>query len=217
MLPPDRFLEVAEEGGAIDALTAFVLGRGLDDAGRWQDARLPLSIAINVSMENLGRLDFPDWVSEAAVTAGVSADSLVLEITESRLMRDRKAVLDILTRLRLKHVGLSIDDFGTGYASLAQLRDIPFDELKIDQSFVHDAHSDASLRAILEASLGMAEQLGITSVAEGVENIEDWTFLRRQNCDVAQGYFIGEPMPVSALGAWLSDWAERSPSLLVTA
>jgi EAL domain-containing protein (putative c-di-GMP-specific phosphodiesterase class I) len=129
-------------------------------------------------------------------------------------MRHPLAALEILTRLRLKRIGLSIDDFGTGHSSLAQLRDIPFDELKVDQGFVHGAHSDGSRRAILEASLGMARQLGITSVCEGVEDQADWDFMRKTGCDLAQGYFISRPMVAGAVPDWIAEWELRRPSLL---
>ena len=135
---------------------------------------------------------------------------LVLEITESQLMHNPLTVLEILTRLRLRNVTLSIDDFGTGYSSLAQLRDIPFNELKVDAGFVHDACRNSSRRAILEASLDMARRLGIQSVAEGVEDIDDWKFLSEANsCDIAQGYFIAKPMPAESLIAWEQEWSVR--------
>ena len=120
---------------------------------------------------------------------------------------------DILTRLRLKRISLSIDDFGTGHSSLAQLRDIPFDELKVDQSFVHGVGRDPSLRALFEASLGMARQLGMKTVAEGVEDREDWDFLRLSRCDTAQGYFIAKPMPAAELPCWIDDWEVRYENL----
>jgi len=164
-------------------------------------------------MDNLGSLEFPDFVARAADKAGVSPTSLVLEVTESRLMKDPLAALDILTRLRLKHIGLSIDDFGTGHSSLAQLRDIPFDELKVDRGFVHGACRDASLRAIFEASLGMARQLGMKTVAEGVEDQEDWDCLRATGCDMAQGYFIAKPMPAADLAGWIAQWEARYSKL----
>jgi EAL domain-containing protein (putative c-di-GMP-specific phosphodiesterase class I) len=144
----------------------------------------------------------------------VPAEDLILEVTESRLIRHMLEPLEILTRLRLKHIGLSIDDFGTGHSSLAQLRDIPFNELKIDRSFVHSADRDNTKHAILAGSLGMAKQLGITSVAEGVEDLADWHFLRQQGCDLAQGYFVAKPMPAENLRAWHDDWQVRCRLLL---
>lgn len=212
---PDQFIATAEEHRLIDELTRAVLSEALRQAGKWREDGHALGIAVNVSMDNLGTLAFPERVASEVEQARIPASSLVLEVTESRLMRNPLAQIDILTRLRLKRTGLSIDDFGTGHSSLAQLRDIPFDELKVDQSFVHGAHSDASLRAILEGTLGMARQLGMKVVAEGVEDRADWDFVRRVGCDLAQGYFIARPMPASDLPRWLAEWARRSPELLV--
>lgn len=203
---PDQFIAMAEEHGLIDALTGVVLTGALRQARLWQDAGLSLHVAVNVSMDNLAALEFTDFVVREVGKAGVPLTSLVLEVTESRLMKDSLGPLDILARLRLKRIGLSIDDFGTGHSSLAQLRDIPFDELKVDRSFVHGAYRDASLRAIVEASLGMARQLGMKTVAEGVEEQADWDFLRAAGCDLAQGYFIAKPMPAADLAGWIADW-----------
>jgi EAL domain-containing protein (putative c-di-GMP-specific phosphodiesterase class I) len=206
---PDQFIGMAEETGLIDDLTRIVLSGALRQARIWQDAGLQLCVAVNVSMDNLIALDFPDFVAQAVHQAGVPPTSLMLEVTESRLMNDPLMALDILTRLRLKRISLSIDDFGTGHSSLAQLRDIPFDELKVDRGFVHGAGRDSSLRALFEASLGMARQLGMKTVAEGVEDREDWDFLRLVGCDTAQGYFIARPMPAAALPGWMDNWEVR--------
>ena len=203
---PDEFIAVAEEHGIIDELTRVVLTGALRQARLWQDAGLSLHVAVNVSMDNLTTLEFLDFVVHEVGKAGVPFTSLVLEVTESRLMTDPLAPLDILARLRLKRIGLSIDDFGTGYSSLAQLRDIPFNELKVDGSFVHGACRDTSLRAIFKASLGMARRLGMKTVAEGVEDQADWDFLCAAGCDLAQGYFIAKPMPGADLAGWIADW-----------
>ncbi len=213
---PDQFIGMAEETGLIDDLTRSVLGGALRQARIWQDAGLDLCVAVNVSMDNLISLEFPDFVAQAVRQAGVPPTSLLLEVTESRLMKDPLAALDILTRLRLKHISLSIDDFGTGHSSLAQLRDVPFDELKVDRGFVHGASRDPSLRALFEASLGMARQLGMKTVAEGVEDREDWDFLRVAGCDMAQGYFIARPMPAADLPGWIDDWEVRYRKLVAS-
>jgi EAL domain-containing protein (putative c-di-GMP-specific phosphodiesterase class I) len=138
---------------------------------------------------------------------------MILEVTESRLMHDQRIPLEILTRLHLKRFHLSIDDFGTGNSSLSQLRDIPFDELKIDKTFVHGAWANPTQRAIFDASVGLARQLKMESVAEGVEDRPDWDFLRQRGCDLAQGYFIAKPMPAQDLPAWLAAWDLRRSSL----
>ena len=206
---PDRFVPTAEAHGLIGDLTSAVLGEALAHARRWRRAGLDHTVAVNVSMVDLTRADLPDDVEAALMQVDVPADGLVLEVTESRLLQDIRTPLDVLIRLRLKHVGLSIDDFGTGHASLAQLRDMPFTELKIDRGFVHGAHRDASRAAILEASLDMAQSLGLRSVAEGIEDADDWSYLRARGCDVAQGYFIARPMPPQDLTKWLSGWEGR--------
>lgn len=209
---PDRFIGVAEENGLIDELTRVVLAGpngALQQARYWQQAGLLFPVAVNVSVDTLAGHDFPDYVASEMLRAGVPTSRLVLEVTESRLMKDPLATIDTLTRLRLRRIGLSIDDFGTGHSSLAQLRDIPFDELKVDRSFVHGAHKDASLNAILHASLGLARQLGLTVVAEGVEDFDDWCHLHAAGCDQAQGYFIARPMPPENFSAWLADWRQR--------
>lgn len=211
---PDQFIPIAEEHGLIDELTRSVLSSALRQARVWQDKNLHLHVAVNISMDNLSNLDFPDLLARKALKEGSALSSLMLEVTESRLMKNPTAPLDILTRLRLKHIGLSIDDFGTGHSSLAQLRDIPFNELKVDRGFVHGAWRDASLRTIFEASVGMARQLGMQTVAEGVEDQDDWDFLRAAGCDLAQGYFIAKPMPADDLAPWVTDWEARRYKLL---
>jgi EAL domain-containing protein (putative c-di-GMP-specific phosphodiesterase class I) len=209
LIAPDQFIGVAEAHGLIDALTQVVLSNALADAKAWQDVGLALRVAVNVSMDNLASLDFIDFVAEQALAAGVSPQQIVLEVTESRLMQDARIPLEVLARLSLKRFRLSIDDFGTGHSSLAQLRDIPFDELKIDQSFVHGAWHNGTLRVMYDASLNLARQLGMEVVAEGVEDREDWHFLSRTGCDIAQGYFIARPMPAADLPGWIADWAAR--------
>jgi len=206
---PDQFISVAEAHGLIDDLTRTVLTGALAQAKAWQQAGLTLRVAVNISMDNLASLDFVDFVVDLAAKAGVPPQGVVLEVTESRLMQDTRAPLEILTRLRLKRFRLSIDDFGTGHSSLAQLRDIPFDELKIDQGFVHRAWSNETLRAMYDASLALARQLGMEVVAEGVEDRNDWDLLQRTGCDLAQGAFISAPMPAADFSGWLENWQER--------
>jgi EAL domain-containing protein (putative c-di-GMP-specific phosphodiesterase class I)/FixJ family two-component response regulator len=213
LVEPENFIGMAEEHGLIDDLTHAVLGAALRQGGAWHASGLPLQVAVNISMDNLNALDFPDMVAQEAAAAGMPLTHLVLEVTESRLMKNPLSPLDILTRLRLKHIGLSIDDFGTGHSSLAQLRDIPFTELKIDRSFVDGASRNAYLRVILEASLGMGRQMGMKTVAEGMEQRADWDLLRACGCDVAQGYLVGKPMPAAALPAWLQEWEGRREEL----
>lgn len=213
MVFPNQFIGIAEDHGLIDDLTRVVLKGAMAQSKAWQQAGLRLRVAVNVSMDNLSSVAFADFVAGAATAAGVAPQDIVLEVTESRLMLDQRAPLEVLTRLRLKRFRLSIDDFGTGHSSLTQLRDIPFDELKIDQSFVRGAWHDDTARAIYDASLNLGKQLGMTVVAEGVEDRDDWDFVRRTKCDLAQGFFIGRPMPAADLPGWIELWNERMQTL----
>jgi EAL domain-containing protein (putative c-di-GMP-specific phosphodiesterase class I)/FixJ family two-component response regulator len=206
---PDQFINVAEASGLIDKLTQVVFTGAMMQAKAWEEAHLPLRIAVNVSMDNLASLDFLNFVAEITTKLGVAPHNVVLEVTETRLMQDTRAPLEILTRLRLKRFRLSIDDFGTGHSSLAQLRDIPFDELKIDQGFVHGAWKDETLRAMYDASLSLARQLDMEVVAEGVEDRNDWDLLRLTGCDLAQGTFMSRPMLAADLPGWIEKWRER--------
>lgn len=217
LLTPDHFIGIAEANGLMDDLTREVLSNALVQAVKWRQDGLDLSVAVNVSVKSLIHLDFPDYVAREAASAGVPLDRLKLELTESEVIRDVRTCLDILTRLRLKQIGLSIDDFGTGYSSLAQLRDLPFNELKIDYGFVHGACHDAERSAIVEASLNLARQLGINVVAEGAEDIDDWNYLRACGASQAQGYFIARPLPGAELPGWVATWNLRRPALLASA
>jgi EAL domain-containing protein (putative c-di-GMP-specific phosphodiesterase class I)/CheY-like chemotaxis protein len=210
---PDRFIEMAEECGAIDALTEWVLRESVGQMARWSAHGLRIPVAINVSMDNLGSADFATRAASIVDARGMSRQDITLEITESRAMSPSLAPLECLVRLRLLRFKLSIDDFGTGHSSLAQLRDVPFTELKIDRGFVHGARRNQIIRPILEGSIGLATRLGMVSVAEGVETAEDFDLLREIECDRAQGYFIGRPMEVEKLPAWIEDWQRRRTQL----
>jgi EAL domain-containing protein (putative c-di-GMP-specific phosphodiesterase class I)/DNA-binding response OmpR family regulator/two-component sensor histidine kinase len=206
---PDSFIGLAEERGLIDALTMQVLAIAIAQARRWRDQGMSPCVAVNVSMDNLVRLDFPERVLELLAQHRLEPEALRLEVTESRLLKDQRPPLDILTRLRLNHIGLAIDDFGTGHSSLAQLRDLPFDELKIDRGFVHGCSQSTTRRAIVKASIEMAHQLGMQTVAEGVEDAADWDTVRDAGCDVAQGYYIARPMTADLLPGWAAGFARR--------
>jgi len=210
MVFPCEFIGVAETHGLIDDLTRVVLTGALAQAKAWQEAGLSLQLAVNVSIDNLASPDFADFVAKLADDAGVPPQKVVLEVSESRIpMDDLRAPLETLTRLRMKRFRLSIDEFGTGHSSLTQLRGIPFDELKIDQSFVHGAWSNKTVQAKYEASLAIARQLDMEVVAVGVEDENDWDNLRRTGCDLAQGYFIAKPMPAAELPGWIKTWQAR--------
>jgi EAL domain-containing protein (putative c-di-GMP-specific phosphodiesterase class I) len=213
MVRPDYFITLAEECGMIGPLTDWVLSTALRQMARWQAAGLDLHMSVNVSMENLNMPGFARRVAELMRSSSVPEQRITLEVTESRLMSPTSVPLENLVRLRMQRFGLSIDDFGTGHSSLAQLRDIPFTELKVDRGFVHGARSNPFMRPILEGSLGLASRLGMRSVAEGVETEDDWELLREVGCDLAQGWFVGRPMPEEAVPDWLAQWEPRQRRL----
>lgn len=210
---PDAFIDLAEDCGAIGALTDWVLQAALAQLASWHDDGLQIHMAVNLSMENLRAPDFARRVGALVHHSRLSPQDLVLEVTESRVMAMAAAPLETLVRLRMQRFGLSIDDFGTGHSSLAQLRDVPFTELKIDRGFVHGARQNQLIRPMLEGSIGIAQRLGLQAVAEGVETEDDWKLLREIGCDIAQGYFIGRPMPAEALPTWLAEWQLKRPRL----
>jgi EAL domain-containing protein (putative c-di-GMP-specific phosphodiesterase class I) len=215
---PDQFLGLAADHGLLTEVTGVVLIEAMKQAKAWWLAGHPLSVAVNVTMDDLIALEFPDLAVALAAAVGVEPRVVTLEVTEGQVMRQPSTVLDVLSRLSLKRFGLSIDDFGTGHSSLAQLRDLPFDELKIDRGFVHGASTDGTRRAICSANLQMAHQLRMKVVGEGIETREDWDFLAQLGCDFGQGYFIARPMPAADVVQWIHAWRSRlSGAKLLTA
>jgi signal transduction histidine kinase/EAL domain-containing protein (putative c-di-GMP-specific phosphodiesterase class I)/DNA-binding NarL/FixJ family response regulator len=202
---PDRFIVAAERLGLIRELSRALVDAALAGGARLAAAGAELTLAINISGRMLDDLTLPDWISARVLAAGLRPQTVVLEITETGLSDDVTRALDVLTRLRLKGFGLSIDDFGIGYSSFEQLGRVPFTELKLDRSFVSRGCHDPSAKAILEGSMGMARKLGLSTVAEGVETVEDLELVRSLGCDRVQGYLIARPMHVEQLLAWLGD------------
>lgn len=205
MISPDIFIGMAERHDLIDALTDTIITQATMQGASWHQQGIDINVAINISMNNLRHLDFPDRLHDIVRNAGMDIKKLVIEITESQLVKDLGTCLDILTRLRLKGPTLSIDDFGTGYASMEHLKEMPFEELKIDRAFVNGACKDDTARAILESSIFLAKQLNMATVAEGVETSSDWDLVTALGCDVIQGYYIAPPMDVDTFTTWIKD------------
>ena len=206
LMGPGALIPVAEESGLINDLTNAIFKVAMAQTGAWQAEGLDFKVSVNVSVENLDQFDFPDFVVDTAAAEGVSPSSVVLEVTESQIMADVLKPLEILTRLRMKGVGLSIDDYGTGASSMQQLKRIPFTELKIDREFVAGAHVDDEARAMLVSSVSLGKDLGLTVVAEGVETQEEWDLIASLDVDVVQGYFVAKPMPGEEIAGWIEDY-----------
>lgn len=203
-VPPVAVIPVAEEHGLMDALTLGMLRAVLADCPRLLACKPGLTVAVNVSAENLNNLRFADEVIALVQQAGIDPASLVVEVTESRLIENIAKPAEILTRLRLKGVGVSIDDYGTGASTLQQLQRIPAQELKIDRSFVNGACHDAEALAMLESSVELARRLGLNTVAEGVENAEELALVTRVGCDLVQGYYLQRPLALEPLLDWMA-------------
>ena len=204
---PDEFIPLAEETGLIDGLTDLVLEKSFAQQAVWQGRGLNLKISVNIAAGTIGRrINFPEQVMRCLDLHGLLPETIILELTESGVMKDIAATLDTLVRLRLKGVTLSIDDFGTGYSTFKQLQGIPFGELKIDKSFVINANHEPSCRAILESSVMLGQKLGMTIVAEGVQTQQDWDLIQSLGCHMVQGYFVSRPLPVNEFDAWMAEW-----------
>ncbi|WP_046112322.1 EAL domain-containing response regulator [Aquincola tertiaricarbonis] len=213
MVPPDRFIATAEQHGIIGDLTRSVMDQSLAQLARWSARGLRLSMAVNLSPLSLQTPGLVEGVTALLARHGVAPSQLVLEITESAAVASDAATLSVLARLRMRGVGLSIDDYGTGFSSMQQLARVPCTELKIDRSFVHGAHRSPHLKTLLQSALEMAGRLGLVSVAEGVETMEDWRLLQQSGCNVGQGYLVARPMPGDAVARWLGSHEARLPDL----
>ncbi len=210
---PDIFIPVAEKHGLIDRLTFSIIAQAAQTEQQWRQQGISLKVAVNLSMDSLYDENFPDRLEKAVMNAGGDIGQMQLEVTESRLMEDLVRPLEALLRLRMKKVRLSIDDFGTGHSNLSQLRDLPFDELKLDRSFVQPSNDGGRTGVILESSVEMARKLNMTVVAEGVETLDEWLRVERLGCDQVQGYFTARPMPGDEIPEWIKGWPQLSTSL----
>jgi diguanylate cyclase (GGDEF)-like protein len=212
LVPPVQFIPFAEQTGFIRVLTMWVFEEAARHWLALNDDGIELVLSVNLSTRDLLDQDLPQKFEALLARHGVPAAAFCLEITESAIMDDPQRALATLDRLSAIGFKLSIDDFGTGYSSLAYLKRLPVDELKIDQSFVRSMQSESDDAMIVRSTIDLAHNLGITVVAEGVENIEVWDMLRELKCDQAQGFFMGRPMPVGDFPAWATGWGMRRSS-----
>jgi EAL domain-containing protein (putative c-di-GMP-specific phosphodiesterase class I) len=207
LFQPVSFVPAMEEDEHYSgALTDFTLREAIACAGRWQQAGRELGIAINLPARAFDRLDLPERIESLARDARVPPERLTFEVTETDVARDVVRMIDVATRLRLKGFRLSIDKFGTGQSGLTKLQQLPFNELKIDRSFVHGCSTSAKQRSVVEASIALARSLEMTSVAVGIQQRPDWDLLDGLGCNMMQGFFIARPMSEEGLEAWAAQW-----------
>jgi diguanylate cyclase (GGDEF)-like protein len=207
LLFPAEFLEVAEHGGLMRTLTRVVLDLALDQVVLWRDQGRTLTVAVNLSSRSLADYHLATTVARMLSARDLPGSALMLEVTEEFLLVDHDRARNILLRLRAAGVLIAVDDFGTGYSSLAYLRDLPIDELKLDQSFVIPMLDDDRASALVASSIHLGHSLGLRIVAEGVESAEVLDRLVSFDCDVAQGYHLSRPVPAGALERWLDERA----------
>ncbi|MGC2854051.1 EAL domain-containing protein [Novispirillum sp. DQ9] len=211
MIPPTRFIPVAEDSGLILPMGEWVLHEAISQGQRWREAGLPLiTMAINISAVQFRQQDLVGHVRRTLDGTGSDASRLELELTESMLMQDAAGAVRILQELSDIGAQLAIDDFGTGYSSLSYLKQFPVDKLKLDQSFVRHLPGDNNDAVIARATINLGHSLGLEVIAEGVETEEQFAYLRAQGCDVVQGYLFGRPVPAADLATMLRAQAAES-------
>jgi diguanylate cyclase (GGDEF)-like protein len=215
LLPPSEFLPLAEGSGLIHELTRFVLYAACLQAKTWETCGQPLVVSVNVSARCLLDATLPETVVSTLVRTELPPHLLKLEITESAMIADPDRSQAIIGRLHALGVALSIDDFGTGYTSLASLRDLPVQELKIDRSFVTHMLTQTKDAVIVRTGVELAQRLGLDSVAEGIEDAATLTALSELGCTTAQGFHLGRPMPADTFQAWLTEWNSSHPAAVI--
>jgi len=215
MVPPLKFIPLAEETGLIVPIGRWVLREACAQNMAWQRRGLrPVSMAVNLSPRQFADDQLLQDVDEALVASGMSPTLLQLEVTESMVMGNVARAVKVLTAIQSRGIRLAIDDFGTGYSSMSLMKHFPIDTIKIDRSFVRDLHDDSEDQAIAQAIINMGKALGMTVVAEGVENAEQEAFLRSHACDEMQGFLFSKPLPAADLAHLLKPQAlAASPPL----
>jgi len=210
IMPPDSFIAAMEHTTLINALTQYVMKHALKHWKEWQSNGHTLNLAINISPQELNNLDLPEYLLGLLQEHDVPASNITLEVTESALDLNQADALEVLNRLSMHGIRLSIDDFGTGHSSLERLRIYPFDELKIDKSFMLNARKSDNDRAIVESSVILAKRLGLQVVFEGIETSELYQMSNHLGGDIIQGYFMSKPIKESDLLGWIDQWNQQN-------
>jgi EAL domain-containing protein (putative c-di-GMP-specific phosphodiesterase class I) len=205
MIPPDQFISLAEKTGAIQRLTQWVLRSAVRQLTAWRRAGFGFSLSINLSVRNLLEPAFPNRVLSILNEEGAPVGGIIMEITESALMVDPAKARSALTILSGHGLRFSIDDFGTGYSSLAYLKHLPVSEIKIDKLFVARLMNDADDMTIVRSTIELGHNLGLSVIAEGVEDEAIWQRLGALGCDEAQGYYLSRPLPIDQFERWLRE------------
>jgi diguanylate cyclase (GGDEF)-like protein/PAS domain S-box-containing protein len=204
VIAPNDFIPVLEDSGMIVEVGRWVLNEACVQAARWNAQGFPTTMSVNVSMRQLETDVLVDHVVEALSSTGLDPGSLIIEVTESTLMRDANATVSRLRRLKELGVMIAIDDFGTGYSSLAYLRQFPVDVLKIDKSFIAEVDGSPNSSALIHTLVELGRTLGLITLAEGIEDYTQLEVLREELCDRGQGFIMSRPVPAATIEAHLS-------------
>ncbi len=194
LVPPNDFIPLAEEMGLIDAIGDWVVEEICRQDALWRDGGLEMDIAFNLSPRQLWHPDLVNKIMQPLLDGGVDPAKITVEITESTAMHDPDRTLVVLNEMHDRGLHLAIDDFGTGYSSLSRLRHMPVDVLKIDRSFVRNVDGDRDAASMVSAMIALASNLGMTALAEGIETVGEWNFLRDRGCELGQGFHFARPM-----------------------
>lgn len=208
-VPAPAIVAAANGEARVGALTLFVLEQAIAATGRYHKDGLRISVSVNLDHAALKYVRLPDYVANLAQKHDVPMASIMLEITEEQLFYGYVQALDVTTRLRLKRCQLSVDDYGSGVSCLRQLYDLPLTELKIDRAFVSGCDQSAANRALIQASIGLAKALGMTTVAKGVETEAEWNTVKALGVDLVQGFYVSKPIGESMLEDWNTEWTMR--------
>ena len=214
MIPPNDFIPLAEQTGLMKPLTLWVLHKAISQCARWHKAGLAISVSVNISARILHDLQLPNQIEAMLKYEQLGAEWLELEITETAIMMDPARAQEMLNLLDAMGARLSIDDFGTGYTSLAYLKQLPMDEIKIDKSFVLNMLQDNENAIIVRSIIDLAHNMGRSVVAEGIEDDATLQALKQLSCDIGQGFHMSRPIAAEQLEQWLqqSDWGFTHPA-----
>lgn len=202
-MSPNLFIPLAEETGHIKKITAWLLNQTFAQCALWEKANIPLQISVNLSVKDLLNRSLLKYINGLLEVHRINPNNILFEITESAFMQDPENSLDAIKKLRTLGFSFTIDDFGTGYSSMSYLKNLPVDELKIDQTFIKDIAHNTKDAQIVQTTIELGHGLGLAVVAEGIEDEAAYELLKSFDCDIGQGYFMSKPVALNELEEWL--------------
>lgn len=210
VLAPGAFLPAVTDTDLMDRITMSMLEKALVAQKGWAEQGIDVPVAVNFEATSFNQLDLPERITEVVERVGVALDALVVEVTETSVIRNLTSSLDVLSRVCIRGIKLSIDDFGTGHSTFDQLRTIPFSQIKIDRSFVQEMEKNTDAQAIVRSMIELAARLKMGCVAEGIETRRQYDMLRAFGCHEGQGYFFARPMPSQLLNRWFGEFGDAA-------